>query len=1058
MILSEQVEIAYKKLKASVFFDKTQLPLRDRIVEYEDIKIKSKLAEISNALGSLSDLEWEIYEDAFLGDVSAFLLPKELKKNENNTVMFNSDSMAIEMEKPQYFIDLPVEGHILSVLWVMSIGYALDSNTGEQGQNVMYEHSYGNRLKKNLRNEEDEITYSPNLFEPYFSQYERWRDFGLSQAKDRLNDKQDALILTLDFKSFFYTVDFQEKDFESYLEYLPEPVEPWQRRVNYFVYQVICKYSEVLREMNRSKNLKISDKNFLPIGFLPSNILSNWALTPFDNAIIERWNPVYYGRYVDDIIIVDKVEKNSPLYRKVREKNGTSRLTSTDVIHTFLVGEVGKTKEDEQIKDDATGILCYVDEGASKCGRSEVIYQINRAIMDSEKSEVCVQNSKVKVFYFQSGATRALLDCFKSKIGQNASEFRLMPAMDDVLLYKNYSEIFSLKSEDSIHKLRSVTGIELDKFSVSKFLGKYRKISGLIKSKEENIFEQDLMLIFDERVLIENYGSWERLFEILIINERYDLYKKLAKKIISALRRYVVPEGIVKAGTRTHDALLRFLHSAICRTSAIVRNGEVDVALNKICNEVHKLEGNMEYDMGAVKDFDGSMLSFRNGYCRTRMVNKYVLPLMIDCVLSSLEDDEEIKLFHLDDMRKNIDDEWTTEKYFYYPYIVSPQELSFALTCTDLYNLEDTINPKKQLEELNRLFIALNYPNISKQEYGAYEVKEACIKEFQNSNFVTKITSCQKDKLCVAIGNAAIKESDFRKALDMRPNRSYERYRAFSQMIDAAVMESVDLLVLPENFLPFEWLPVVARMCANNHIALVTGIEHIISQSPNPNEKDYVYNLTATVLPYEHDGYKFAHISYHNKVEYSPEEKRQIEGFKYKCKEGTSYQLFCWHDVWFPVYCCYELASIRDRALFRSYADLVVAVEWNKDIPYFSSIIESLCRDLHCYCIQTNSSEPGDSRVLSPTSSQQRNMIQTKGGKNNCILTTDIDIKALRDFQIMGYNLQHEKKTYKPTPPKFDDEILRSKRNGTLFDDIKEPLDRNALNDSCLKDPRHVTT
>jgi len=45
----------------------------------------------------------------------------------------------------------------------------------------------------------------------------------------------------------------------------------------------------------------------LPIGFLPSNILANWYLQKFDKAIINEWNPIYYGRYVDDIIIVDKI-------------------------------------------------------------------------------------------------------------------------------------------------------------------------------------------------------------------------------------------------------------------------------------------------------------------------------------------------------------------------------------------------------------------------------------------------------------------------------------------------------------------------------------------------------------------------------------------------------------------------------------------------------------------------------------------------------------------------------------------------------------------------------
>ena len=164
-------------------------------------------------------------------------------------------------------------------------------------------------------------------------------------------------------------------------------------------------------------------------------------------------------------------------------------------------------------------------------------------------------------------------------------------------------------------------------------------------------------------------------------------------------------------------------------------------------------------------------------------------------------------------------------------------------------------------------------------------------------------------------------------------------------------------------------------------------------------QESVVYNLTAVILPYVHNDQKFAHVFYHSKVRLSPEEKRQIEGHYCTCKEGNGYQLFGWHNVWFPVYCCYELASIKDRTLFHSYADMVVAVEWNKDIAYFSSIIESMCRDLHCYCIQANSSGPGDSRVLQPTKSELRDIIKTKGGKNPCILAADINVAALRQFQ-----------------------------------------------------------
>ena len=172
---------------------------------------------------------------------------------------------------------------------------------------------------------------------------------------------------------------------------------------------------------------------------------------------------------------------------------------------------------------------------------------------------------------------------------------------------------------------------------------------------------------------------------------------------------------------------------------------------------------------------------------------------------------------------------------------------------------------------------------------------------------------------------------------------------------------------------------------------------------------------------------------YHQKVHFSPEESRGIKGYRLEPFLGKEYQLFQWRDLWFTVYCCFELASIAERALFRSFVDLTVAVEWNKDVPYFGSIVESLCRDLHCYCIQANSSNFGDSRVMSPAKTVLRDIIKTKGGTNHTILADEIDVNALREYQRKEYELQRDDDHFKPTPPNFEPSIPEHKQNGTLW-------------------------
>ena len=189
----ELVRIAYKKFKANLYFDKTQLPLRDRLVLFENEGIEDKLDEIYYAL--INGENWEEYEKNIIDQIGVLLYPKSLQKISDDTAIFNADSIPIEMKAPQYFIDLPVEGHILGTLWILSIGRLLDKNSDENNPNGMYEHSYGNRLRKTLINGvSNDVTYSPGLFEPYFAQYESWRDYGLECAKERLDDKQDAAL------------------------------------------------------------------------------------------------------------------------------------------------------------------------------------------------------------------------------------------------------------------------------------------------------------------------------------------------------------------------------------------------------------------------------------------------------------------------------------------------------------------------------------------------------------------------------------------------------------------------------------------------------------------------------------------------------------------------------------------------------------------------------------------------------------------------------------------------------------------------------------------------
>ena len=208
------------------------------------------------------------------------------------------------------------------------------------------------------------------------------------------------------------------------------------------------------------------------------------------------------------------------------------------------------------------------------------------------------------------------------------------------------------------------------------------------------------------------------------------------------------------------------------------------------------------------------------------------------------------------------------------------------------------------------------------------------------------------------------------------------------------------MLIMPEAYIPFEWVATVARTCARNKMAIVTGIEHV-------KINDKIFNLTAVILPYDDISNGSAFISFHLKTHYAPAEKQEIHGYRLKEVNGNHYELYQWHDCYFPVYCCYELTSIIDRSLYQSYADFLVAIEWNKDVNYYSNILESLSRDIHCYCVQVNSSYYGDSRITKPSKTEDKDIMRTKGGINSTILVDEIDVSRFVIFNLRNIIYKH---------------------------------------------------
>ncbi|MGL4806124.1 MAG: hypothetical protein ACRC26_07235, partial [Bacteroidales bacterium] len=251
-------------------------------------------------------------------------------------------------------------------------------------------------------------------------------------------------------------------------------------------------------------------------------------------------------------------------------------------------------------------------------------------------------------------------------------------------------------------------------------------------------------------------------------------------------------------------------------------------------------------------------------------------------------------------------------------------------------------------------------------------------------------------------------------------NLSEERRIVLFKLFNQAIEEKVDLIIFPELAIPFQWLPLLLNQAAKKNIGIVTGLEHTVFD-------ETAYNFLITILPYETMNSKSCLFKARLKNYYSPEEVELLKGYRLKVPNITQieYNIFHWRNMSFASYNCFELARIEDRAQFKSQVDFITASTYNKDTNYFSDIIGSWCRDLHCYIIQANTSQYGDSRVIAPVKTIEKNIIQVKGGENTTILTAKLDLQALRAFQLKEYNLQKADPQFKPTPPGFDHKSVK---------------------------------
>lgn len=863
--------------------------------------------------------------------------------------------------------------------------------------------------------------YAPNtfLFDPYFKKYESWRDNGLDEVKSILNKKQNTIMISLDLKEYYYSsrINFNQlkKDMKKARERLIQKklgknssVDNNDEEINDFLNDFIEKVFENYHKkfsFKSSANEKDSDNSYMiPLGFLPSLIIANWNLQGFDQAILENVHPNYYGRYVDDILIVLPSHEKSDSHGKQH----IEKLTLETVIKKYLTPcEEDPINNILQIKNNSKKNTYFI--------QNLPIFSLENENYNYEYLEI--QQEKFKVYFFNHENSQAIIDKFRKAIAVNSSEFRLLHGVE--LTAKNLKyDLYQMSYEDSINKLRGIHDFKLNKYEASKILSRLidaSKCFNTLDKKLQKEITSELMSAFSADAL-SFINLWEKIFSYLYINEEYTTLKKFIKQIIWLINNIDINDK--SDSNKMHcklkediesslnESLKLFLYSSIVRVLSLKCNEqskEIYKMLDKFLgykkdskdcagnflvaslqnNRLMKFPLQNTNKLGAKSDYDlikpeYKDLGFFNGFSYPRYVKCY--EVMLNEINKNIfttkeKQEEDTENTYLD----NFENIWDKYKKI---------NFNFPRCATDKANDEDK----------NNSFIKkIEFPHINKEKY---ILREVCVDN-----------EC-KDDIKIGLINTKLNKEYCENRIKNKPNLHYKRFDKIINIINESIKKKVEFLLMPELYIPYEWIDKIIEVSRNHQMVMVFGVEYIV-------HNDIVKNCLMVSLPSKNKGYNSNILTYRLKNYYAPDEIRTISKLNKKDAKVKlpTYILYNWNGISFAPYCCYEISDIVSRGLFKGKCDIVTVSEFNKDIKYFNNICESLSRDLFCYCISSNTSEYGGTSIIQPSSSEDKYIIQLKGGEEDYVVTYKLDISDLKDKKLRSYTADFSDTQFKPQPP-----------------------------------------
>lgn len=991
MTTFQDLGLAYRKAKVDLYY--SSHASLEAIADYEENLYANLLALLAKILGE--DESW-VTKPEFIGgwtlatksvDMACW---EQYREQHGNGLIFSSPAdewahvcgLLAESDKPQkpkaefrVMAQCSLDFHVLSTLWMLEVGHLFDAKlTGC---------AYGNRLRR-TQDGKGINQLSLGSFQPYLKPFRDWRDKGIEAMRTALDANKKIVALTADVSSFYHELNPSFMLNPAFLtEVMGLALDEQQLKLHRLFIQALQSWAAATPL-----------KKGLPVGLPAAAVVANVALVELDRIVERQVAPLYYGRYVDDILLV--------------MENGAS-FRSTAELWEWLFARFG-------------GKLGWADQAHKQIGFQPPYLS---------DSQIRFANAKNKVFMLAGEPGKTLVDAISHQIHERASEWRAMPRLPSSASHVGTDLLAATQSDgEAADNLRKADALTM------------RRAGFAIKLRDFEAYERDLPP--------ETWQAHRQAFflafvqHVLVLPQFFDLAVYLPRviRLATACEDFEALREILRALEQLCTQLTQHCELGIkaCPTENVPPASELMAHWQK------QIYTSVRESISAA--FPPKMSKQGKAAWQAHMAD-YVPVLDLDALLNWYLSPQgfqaqQARLFSFD------------LAHMPFRFIGLPPEMvaqrgiparKTVIHCADAADfLPDTLlDGNQRLAKWIRfkklphglLFATrpYNLPELFILNKAAYEASEReamqavvlSVRGFKlgeaaprfDKHGVLQIPDGQAQRRYgVAVSSWKTQMASWTASVMRMPDPDAERYARLCRLLDGVIAQPQHsrYLVLPELALPAHWFIRIARKLQGRGISLITGIEYLHAS------KARVRNQVWAAL--SHDGLGFPSLMIYRQDKQRPalheeQELQRLAGLELRPDKAWKTPPILQHgDLRFAVLICSELTNISHRAALRGKVDALFVPEWNQDTETFNALVESAALDIHAYIVQCNDRQYGDSRIRAPfKESWQRDLLRVKGGTTDYCVIGEIDVQALRQFQSSH---RSPDKPFKPVPDGFE--------------------------------------